>query len=259
LLERILKKILRKLEPDPSAVLQERIYAEFARALTLNPILSERLALPEGYGQGLPERAVELLLAWLTLREGGEILDVGYANAMPCHRMMLRQAAGHAAFTGGDIAPPAYDASEFYAKTIQADITKVPLPPESFDVIWCISLLEHVGMDNSGYTGNFSRQSNMDSLAVQEMIRLLRTGGKLLITVPYGKFEDHGWFRNYDAANIERLMQGIGLNIPCDKWFFRHTFGSGWAQAKPEELQYVGYYDQGNCGASALAAIILSK
>jgi SAM-dependent methyltransferase len=259
LLKRIIKKIIKKFGPDPSVAMQKRIYSEFQRALALKPNLSDRLILPERYGQGLPERVVEILLAWLTVSPGFKILDVGYANAMPCHRMMLRKVKGLATLTGVDIAPPTYDASEYYAKAIQADITQVPLPSESFDLIWCISLLEHVGMDNTAYTEDFKRESDMDLLAVREMLRLLRANGKLLITVPYGRFEEHGWFRNYDSVHLKRLFDGIEALAEVKTWYFRHTFGEGWRKAKADELQYVGYYDQRNAGAGGLAAVLLSK
>jgi len=38
------------------------------------------------------------------------------------------------------------------------------------------------------------------------MLRLLKKSGTLLITVPYGKYEEHGWLRNYDKHRWQELL-----------------------------------------------------
>jgi SAM-dependent methyltransferase len=53
---------------------------------------------------------------------------------------------------------------------------KAPLPDASFDAIWCSEVIEHVYDVN----GIFS-----------EFARLLRSGGRLIVTTPY-----HGWVKN---------------------------------------------------------------
>ena len=144
-------------------------------------------------------------------------------------------------------------------KSILGDITNISLPDNSFDLIWCISTFEHFRMDNSGYTDNFSKNNGMDIQAIKEMVRLLAIGGSVLITVPYGKWEDHGWFRNYDKEHLQSLLNVIRQKTTIREWYFKHTFGSGWSMVKPDELRYVGYYDQNNSGSGGLAAIYITK
>ncbi|TAE34047.1 MAG: class I SAM-dependent methyltransferase [Cytophagales bacterium] len=53
---------------------------------------------------------------------------------------------------------------------IVSDITSIPVPNESFDVIMCIEVLEHVPDPNQ---------------AVRELTRVLKKGGFLIITAPF--------------------------------------------------------------------------
>ena len=70
----------------------------------------------------------------------------------------------------------------------------------SFDLVLCISVLEHIGFDKYIESSNtvFDRTRHdyiifpslydckEDEKALQEMIRILRPGGKLILTVPFG-------------------------------------------------------------------------
>ncbi len=53
---------------------------------------------------------------------------------------------------------------------IVSDIVAIPVPDESFDVVMCIEVLEHVPDPNR---------------AVQELTRVLKKGGHLIITAPF--------------------------------------------------------------------------
>jgi hypothetical protein len=91
------------------------------------------------------------------------------------------------------------------------------------------------------------------------MLRLLKKSGTLLITVPYGKYEEHGWLRNYDQHRWQDLLGAARPQATVRELYFRHTYGNGWTTASPEELRYVGYYDQANAGAGGLAAALIVK
>ncbi|HLJ91629.1 MAG TPA: methyltransferase domain-containing protein, partial [Gemmataceae bacterium] len=59
---------------------------------------------------------------------------------------------------------------------VQLEQDHVPLPDQSFDAIWCSEVIEHV----------------YDVHAIfAEFARLLRVGGRLILTTPY-----HGWLKN---------------------------------------------------------------
>jgi len=246
--------------PSAADALQERISGELERAAPLaQPDFPERLHLPENYGKGMPERTVELLLAKTSYRPGSEILDVGHANAMRCHLAMVRSLEQPRNITGMDIAAPTYDTRPYYRNSVMGDMTACPLADESFDLVWCISALEHIGMDNSAYTKEFKVGQEMMAKALREMFRVVRRGGSILVTVPFGKHEDHGWFINFGQQDWVRLLDNVRADCRIHEHFFRHTFGQGWTGAPARELEHVGYYDQCNGGAGGLAAAYLTR
>jgi SAM-dependent methyltransferase len=59
---------------------------------------------------------------------------------------------------------------------IDDDVTRTAQPPASFDVVTCISVLEHIPAHQK---------------AVGSMLHLLRPGGRLILTVPYHNTEYH--------------------------------------------------------------------
>jgi SAM-dependent methyltransferase len=257
-LQRMLVRASRILRPEPE--MQQRIAEEFDRARALEqPEFPACLQLPPLYAKGLPERAVELLIAWHSYRPGLRVLDVGHAYAMLCHLHMIRALPQPRRLTGVDIANPQYDSRPYYQASLIGDITRSTIPGESFDLIWCISALEHFGMDNSLYTSQFDQTSGQDARALGEMVRILAPGGTLVVTVPYGRYEDHRTMKNYDAQRWQALLETVRSKARVREMYFRHTFGAGWAQAESPELRYVGYYDQANAGAGAIAIAYITK
>jgi SAM-dependent methyltransferase len=256
----IINKLIKSLKGQQEADLQELIFWELEKAiLNGGSKFYDKIILPKNYGKGLPERVVEIYLARLAYKPGDKVLDVAHANAMICHRKMIASLPEPRIITGIDIALPSYETKLLYENSYIGDITKTTFADNSYDLIWCISALEHFGMDNSGYTENFNREGDADMLAVKEMLRILKIGGNLLITVPYGKFEDHGWFKNYDEAHWRTL-----INLPTGKavvkeLYFGHTYGDGWSAVAPGELTNVGYFNQANSGSGALAATYITK
>ena len=214
------------------------------------------IRLPQPCGVNLPERVVELLLARLSYGPGASVLDVGHANSMECHRAMVRSLPEPRWLTGIDMAAPVYDVSELYARSVRGDICATEFADDTFDLVWCISSLEHIGMDNSGYGETDSGESTAER-ALAEMLRVARPGGSVLVTVPYGRYEDHGWFRNLDERTWQDLLEPLRERASIHELYFGHEAGTGWARVDAEDLAHVGYRDQKNAGAAGLAAAFL--
>ena len=67
-----------------------------------------------------------------------------------------------------------------------------PGPDGSFDLVLCVSTLEHVGRDNRVYGAADEADPDGIADALEELRRVV--GGRLVVTVPCGTPEDHGWF-----------------------------------------------------------------
>jgi len=240
--------------------IQSRITREFERALRgADHSFPDRIVLPSPFGRGMPERVVELLLARLSYRPGSKTLDIGHANSMACHRNMIRSLPLPRHLTGVDIAAPVYDASAFYEASVRASIDSTPFADGEFDLIWCISSFEHFGMDNSGYQEGTPVDERIADAALTEIVRVLAPDGTLLLTVPYGRYENHGWFRNFDEKLLGRFTGRLRAAASVRELYFAYDASEGWRAAEPARLRDVGYHDQANAGASALAALVVRK
>jgi SAM-dependent methyltransferase len=236
-----------------------KILSEVGRALELNRGNDGTIRLPAQYGRNLPERVIEILFARSYYKPGLKVLDVGCSNAMESHLRMVRNLAPPRNIVGIDISIPSERTRRYYDRFLHESIVSSRIEAGSFDLIWCISALEHFGMDNSSYTDRFILSEEMDVQAVKEMIRILAPGGRLLVTVPYGKYENHAWFRNYDGDHLRTLLAPVERHADIQASFYRHTHGTGWRVATVEELEHVGYYDQSNGGGAGLAVLTATK
>jgi SAM-dependent methyltransferase len=253
-------KLLGYFREDYRDLLQRNVFSEYQRGLARNePTWTGKMVLPQKYGRGLPERVVELLFARRLYEVGHRVLDVGHANAQRAHLMMIRSLPDVADVTGLDIADPVFSPQAYYRASIMGDITNSGFPDRCFNLVWCISTLEHFGMDNSLYTNDYRRGDDLASRALHEMLRVLACEGRLLVTVPFGRYENHSRHINYDYHTWQALLEPIRSHVRLTEWYFRHTFGSGWCPAEPRELEHVGYYDQANAGSGGLAVAVAIK
>jgi SAM-dependent methyltransferase len=97
------------------------------------------------------------------------------------------------------------------------DIRKTEYPDDYFDVISCISTLEHIGV--SGRYGS-DEDADGDLKAVREMGRILKPGGEMLITVPYGIRDILPINKLYNKERIAELFKDFSLmEIKYKKYF----------------------------------------
>jgi SAM-dependent methyltransferase len=162
--------------------------------------------LPSGFGVNANERIVEI--PWLFAQHPqGRVLDAGSSLN---HREYLDRILPVVeelhivtlAFEG--VAHPDRNISYVYA-----DLRELPYRDGFFDTVLTVSTIEHVGMDNRGYGGGERavEPEREAERAVAELRRVVRDGGRLLLTVPYGEKEDHGTFRQFDRKGMERLVE----------------------------------------------------
>lgn len=122
---------------------------------------------------------------------------------------------------------------------IFGDFRQTKFKDGAFDIIISISTLEHVGLDNTLlYTDDLKKaETNKHGFvdAIREFRRILAPGGRCLITVPYGKYENFEWFQVFNKEMIELLIEAFSPSS-FDLEFFQYS-KAGWQRAS--EMQVV--------------------
>jgi O-antigen chain-terminating methyltransferase len=203
--------------------------AEFARLRTLDDAIALAARARAGGVRvreltapaGTEERLVEI--PWVLSRYAGEprVLDVGYANAEPTYLGAL-VAASPGEVTGVD--PVAADMDG--VRSVVADLRALPFPDATFDVVFCVSTLEHVGRDNRVYGAG---EEHDESGIAQALRELRRVGRRILVTVPTGAEQDHGWFVQHDVPTWRRLFADAQLEVVEDEVY--ELSAEGWRAA----------------------------
>jgi SAM-dependent methyltransferase len=200
--------------------------------------------LPSGYGFRLDERAVEF--PWTVSRLAGcgrRVLDAGSTLNHPY--LLEHPVLKERDLVIYTLAPEGYTCSRANVSYLYGDLRDTILRDGCMDAAACISTLEHVGMDNTMlYTADrtFQECRLTDYLqAVAELRRVLRPGGVALITVPFGKRENHGWTQQFDRRGVQELVRAFGGEVA--EWRCYRYLPDGWVTATPDECSGCEYFN----------------
>lgn len=201
--------------------------------------------LPENYGIGIDERCIEYLWYFgVADPTAKKILDAGSA-------LNQRLIVGQPYFKDKQltILTLAPEPNCFWQLGISyqfGDLRDLPFRDDYFDEIACISTVEHVGMDNTLYTGGTQSTHFCENdlfSALRELNRVLRSGGKLLVTVPFGKYANWGEFQQFDAALLDKAAESFGANNRSESYYY--YVADGWKLAEDRkvcrDMQYSRY------------------
>lgn len=128
------------------------------------------------------------------LSRGSRVLDAGCgASIFPVFLAKL----GHRVSAVDLQVPAGLDRAHGVAvQYTHGELHRLPFGDEQFDAVFCISVIEHLG--HAGVPA-----------ALQELRRVLRTGGRLLITTDF-----------YEHADAQLWHEGPGGSFPVDWGFF---------------------------------------
>ena len=185
------------------------------------------------------ERAIEI--PWVLGRYAGErrVLDVGTVFAEPAYVDAL-----------GDLGIPALTTVDLAAGAdVVADVRDLPFENGSFDLALCVSTLEHVGRDNSGYAVDAARDDAGDLAALRE---LRRVADRVLVTVPTGVRDDQGWQLQRAPLEWIALFERAGFTVFEDELYVRDD--AGWRTATLAEAS-ARRYEESSAGAVLLAEL----
>jgi len=97
-----------------------------------------------------------------------------------------------------------------FRRMFRSNFQVLPLRDRSFDLITCIDVLEHLSDDRR---------------AIQELVRILRPGGVLVVSVPAFMFlwGDHdtmyGHHRRYTTGEVRERLEAAGLQVHKVSYF----------------------------------------
>jgi SAM-dependent methyltransferase len=195
--------------------------------------------LPAGLGVGYDERVVEY--PWLFGRGlRGRVLDAGSVlNHRHVVEAILREVDELAIAT---LAPEPVAFTEMAVSYLYADLRELPLRDDWFDEIVCLSTLEHVGMDTAIYgvdAGRADDPAEEAAKALRELLRVVKPGGRVHVSVPFGRSEDLGWLRQLDRAEVTDLFDRAGAGRREETVFLLTP--KGWRRATPTEAATATY------------------
>lgn len=205
--------------------------------------------LPKGFGHGYDERVVEYPWVLSRLSPGkGRLLDAGSCFNYP--EIIVRQEIEGKDFTIFTLAP---EDNCFWKRKISyqyGDLRNMPFRDDWFDEIISISTLGHVGMDNRLYTrGHEQGTVGLEAeQAVGELVRVLRPGGKLLVSVVYGVHQFIQWrdgsvfAEQFDAALLEDLVRSFKRCSSVTLSIYGYT-QDGWNVSDMETCAAVEYFN----------------
>jgi SAM-dependent methyltransferase len=193
---------------------------------------------------GTDERLIEIPWALARVRPGDRVLDVGTANAEPAYVAAL---AGRAReVTGVDLA----EADIPGIRTVVADVRDLPFEDGAFDLVLCVSTLEHVGRDNRVYGAAQEADPHGIGDALDELRRVV--AGRLVVTVPCGESEDHGWFVQLEPEGWNDTFLAAGFSVLEEEIY---ALGAdGWRAAPDFDPAGVRYGDHASAVLCATLA-----
>ena len=144
---------------------------------------------------------------------------------------------------------------------IFGDLRDIPIRDSYYDTIACISVLEHVGLDNTVYSSDelYNQNAPDDFITVMhELRRVLKPGGRLLLTVPFGTYQHLGWLQQFDRDLLSRAIVAFGSAHPSVEEFYRYH-PHGWAKVEAEDCKDCRYADGPTSAANAVACVRLTR
>ena len=169
--------------------------------------------------------------------DAGGIFDFSYLLDLPIvqHKSLVIYTLARA----GQLS--AYD----HVSYIHGDLRNTILRDDVFEEIACVSTLEHIGMDNAFlYTSDRRYQESRSGdyrQALVEFQRVLAPGGKLYLTLPYGRYQDCGWLQQFDRDMLDDVFRTFNGKL-VSLTFYRYD-NDEWAVADQESCDGCVYFD----------------
>lgn len=183
--------------PDPLSISVDVVQYDGNGAIIPNPIFHRSF-------NKLHSRTIEYPFAASLLTRDADILDIGSAKADKYWLGLLKGFPARTLFFDHD-AP-----DEPPRPFARGDCRKMPFADQCFDMIFAISLIEHIGLLSpqtvQGHLPSYSLDGDIETL--RECRRVLKPSGRLILTIPMGArggYSPDASARVYMARDINRF------------------------------------------------------
>lgn len=183
----------------------------------------------------MSERDAEI--PWAAANTVGPVLDVGCAEST-----YLADLPGPV--DGIDVRDPTRTMTAL-RRFYRGDICTFPMPSR-YATVLAVSTIEHIGLACKAY-GTVADDVDGDRHALEGCLAAVAPGGKVLLSVPFGRPGHHGWFRQYDLTWLDRLLDGYDATIEI-------RVAPDW-EAKAELADVDVDYDF-RCGSAGAVALV---
>jgi hypothetical protein len=220
--------------------------------------------LPSGYGRWLDERIIEY--PWLLSRlpsARGVLLDAG--SALNLDFLLSHSKLSNKTIFISTLAPEEQCFWDRGISYVYEDLRATCYRDGYFDWVVCISTIEHIGLDNTMFYSPDQTKREGDQraylVAIRQLHRVLKPGGTLFLTVPFGRSACLDWLQVFDAAMLETLVSAFPARSRTEQ-YFRYS-ENGWRQCTQQDAAGATYFDihrqqpYRGCAAAAEAVVCL--
>lgn len=161
-----------------------------------------------------------------------------------------------------------YSYSDNLVNYIDSDISNLNIVNKSYNIVTCISVLEHIGFDNQIYNNNMKKIKNVNInkdlyiSAISEISRVLTNEGVAYLSFPYGKkilFDNLQQFDENDIKRIIKIFKPKNYNAQYYKYFSEEK---KWNEVSAKDCKNTEpiYFDRKIAlAANSVALIVLNK
>ena len=148
---------------------------------------------------------------------------------------------------------------------IQNDIRTPFFKDNYFDYVTAISVIEHIGFDNSSY--NFQKnKSNLNKLnnkrksykkAIIEIKRILKKNGKLFLTLPFGKKEIFKNYMQFDEHEVKKIINIFKPSKYSIQYYKFDKIKKEWKKITANKCKHVEAISKKNVGISSMSVALI--